>query len=1063
VILVSCVLFTVATLSRSLILTYGGVVGIMVAYGVAGALAADVSNARLATLLDPLGIGAFEIVTRYWTVLDKNVRLLSLDGPFLASRALWLGFALGLLAFTCWRFSFTISRRVRRRDRRRAAALGSVEAAEPLVRPSAPLPAVRPGFTRATIARQLLRQTRMEILLVVRSLAFPVMVAFGIMNVIGNSEAIDVMFGTPVYPVTHLMVAILESSSLFLLAIVVFYAGEIVFRERALDAADVIDAMPVPDWVQWASKLAAFVAIVVSMLLVSILAGIGIQIWRGYHHFELGLYLRGMLLVAGVLFVLTAVLAFFLQVATNNRYLGFLLTILYFVGTRALGALDFDHYLYRYGAAPDAPYSDMNGFGPFVARLVSFDVYWAFAAALLVVAAHLLWIRGRAEGWRTRLRLARRRFRGPVRIATAAAAVGFVAVGSWIFYNTNVLNEYVPDDLARDRFARYEKKYKQYERLPQPRIRAMSADVDIYPERRAVDIRGRYRLRNVHAAPITDVHVRIDPKVEIRSIEIPTATATLEDRELGYYVYRLAEPLAPAEEREMRFEVAVRNPGFRNGAEDTRVVRNGTFFNNYDYFPTIGYSRSGELEEPNRRREHGLAPVERLPDLDDAEARGRNYLTGQADWMDFETTVSTSADQIALAPGYLEREWTEGGRRYFHYKMDRPILGFVAYLSGDWQVARDRWNDDGASPGGGGGAGDATSQVAIEVYHDAGHAYNVARMIDAVKKSLDYFSDAFGPYQHRQVRIVEFPRYARFAQALPNTIPFSESIGFIARLDHSDPDAIDYVFYVTAHEVAHQWWAHQVIGGWVQGATVLSETMSQYSALMVMEKEYGREQMRRFLRYELDRYLRSRGGEQIEELPLLRVENQGYIHYSKGSLAMYALRDAIGEETLNAALRRYVSRVAYQEPPYTYTRELLAELRQAVPPDRQGLLEDLFETITLWDNRVRVASAEPIGNGRWQVRLELAARKLRADGHGTESEIPMDDWVDVAVFGEKEPGGPKTGKLLTSEKRRVTGGTQTLELVVDGEPMRAGVDPFHKLIDRDPEDNTADVKLGGAT
>jgi hypothetical protein len=272
---------------------------------------------------------------------------------------------------------------------------------------------------------------------------------------------------------------------------------------------------------------------------------------------------------------------------------------------------------------------------------------------------------------------------------------------------------------------------------------------------------------------------------------------------------------------------------------------------------------------------------------------------------------------------------------------------------------------------------------------------------------------------------------------------------------------------------------------------MLSETMSQYSALMVMEKEYGREQMRRFLRYELDRYLRSRGGEMIEELPLLRVEDQGYIHYSKGSLAMYALRDAIGEETLNAALRRYATRVKYQEPPYTYTRDLLAELRAAVPPERDGtrspappgsserdasepalppaisyqpLLEDLFETITLWDNRVRAASAEPVGDGRWRVRLELMARKLRADGKGAESEIPMDDWVDVAVFGEKVPGGPKTGPILANEKRRVSSGTQTLDLVVMGEPVRAGVDPFHKLIDRDPDDNTAEVTLGsGAT
>ena len=172
----------------------------------------------------------------------------------------------------------------------------------------------------------------------------------------------------------------------------------------------------------------------------------------------------------------------------------------------------------------------------------------------------------------------------------------------------------------------------------------------------------------------------------------------------------------------------------------------------------------------------------------------------------------------------------------------------------------------------------------------------------------------------RDYHVLEFPRYARFAQSFPNTIPFSESIGFIAKLDEEDEEAIDYVFYVTAHEVAHQWWAHQVIGGFMQGATVMSETMSQYSALMVMEKEYGAEKMRRFLKYELDAYLRGRGGELIEELPLLFVENQPYIHYRKGSLIMYALKDYIGEPVLNAALKRYVEAVKFQQPPYTSSR-----------------------------------------------------------------------------------------------------------------------------------------------
>src|SRR5262249_41689882 len=155
---------------------------------------------------------------------------------------------------------------------------------------------------------------------------------------------------------------------------------------------------------------------------------------------------------------------------------------------------------------------------------------------------------------------------------------------------------------------------------------------------------------------------------------------------------------------------------------------------------------------------------------------------------------------------------------------------------------------------------------------DPAHGYNVDRMMEGMKKSLDYFGTSFSPYQYRQMRILEFPGYERFAQSFANTVPFSEAIGFVA--DLRDPDAIDYVFYVTAHELGHQWWGHQLIGARVQGVTMLDETFAQYSALMVQEHEYGQAKMRRFLKYELDRYLLGRGGEVAEELPLALNENQ---------------------------------------------------------------------------------------------------------------------------------------------------------------------------------------------
>src|SRR3546814_8282243 len=121
-------------------------------------------------------------------------------------------------------------------------------------------------------------------------------------------------------------------------------------------------------------------------------------------------------------------------------------------------------------------------------------------------------------------------------------------------------------------------------------------------------------------------------------------------------------------------------------------------------------------------------------------------------------------------------------------------------------------------------------------------------MIESAKKSLDYYTREFSPYQFRQLRILEFPSYAQFAQAFAGTVPYSESIGFIA--DLRDEDDIDYVFYVTAHEVAHQWWAHQVVGANVQGATMLSESLAQYSALMGLEDESGPRERGNFLRDE---------------------------------------------------------------------------------------------------------------------------------------------------------------------------------------------------------------------
>jgi ABC-type transport system involved in multi-copper enzyme maturation permease subunit len=1032
-IFLAALFFSLAALSRSLLLTYVAVVVFFGANMAAGLLLQDVENRMIASLVDPFGSTAIDLATRYWTVEEKNTLLPTLaEGGIGLNRVIWT--LAGLALFAATMFVFDPARGARASRRRRKLPADATAA------PSAPLTAFRQvtqSFSTAGYFRQFLRQARIEVSSTVKSVLLLVLLLIAIGFTILTLAVSDQLYGTGVYPVTSIMLDLQGMFVVMLIIIATFYSGELVWKERSVKLNEVYDSLPVPTAAILSAKIVALMVVMMAFLGVGALTLIGYQIFKGYYHFELGLYLSSLLLSVYP-FLLIAVLAVFLQVLTNNKFMGYLLMILYLVSRFVLSALDLNHNLYRYAGRPNAPYSDMNGFGHFLEGMFWFSLYWTFFALVLYGLSLALKLRG-TEGSRTaRVRQFRERLRGPARALVAVGLLAFIATGAFIFYNTNVLNEYVPPDEQMDLQASYEKKFRRYKDISMPRIVVVHTEVDIFPEERRMEARGRYRLRNKTSGPVRELHMNLDTRVDLKRLVLPAHKRTLHDEKLGYSIYRLDQPLAPGEEVTLEFEVEVKNPGFVNSGSDTNLVHNGTFFNNAHYFPYFGYQEGAQLTDRNERRKRGLPPVIRMAKLEDQKARRNNYITRDSDWIDFETVVSTSPDQTAIAPGYLQREWTQNGRRYFHYKMDAPILHFYSYLSADYTVKRDRWKD-----------------VNIEVYYHEPHSFNVDRMIDAVKKSLDYFTANFGPYQHRQVRILEFPRYASFAQSFANTIPYSEGIGFIA--DLRDEEAIDYVFYITAHEVAHQWWAHQVIGANVQGATMLSESMSQYASLMVMEKEYGRDKMRRFLKYELDQYLTGRSAERVEEMPLMRVENQQYIHYRKGSLILYALRDYIGEEALNRALSRYVQAVKFQEPPYTTTAELMPYLEEATPPHLRSILDDMFRTITLFENRVTAATYRRRADGKYDVHLTVVAKKVRDGGKGETTPAPINDWIDIGVFAEEKEGGKEEEIPLYLKKHHLTQPITRLQLVVDRVPARAGIDPYNKLVDRDSNDNRKSV------
>jgi ABC-2 type transport system permease protein len=1035
--------FALAVATRSLMWTYVGAIAFFVLYFTSFTLLRDPAYDHVTALLDPFGDSTLDMVTKYWTAAERNSQLPPLRGVLLENRLIWLGLsgALFALAYLVFRFEATQSPR-----RRRSSALSEVDA--PVA--GLPLQTAQPVAGRSWQA--FLSLTRFDVGSVIISPAFLVLLAIGVLNaygaLLGTVTENDISF----FPVTRAVITRLQGAYSFIpLIIAIYYSGELIWRDRETRIHEIVDACPTPDWCFLLPKLLAVSLVLFATLGVGVLTGVIFQLSHLYTRIELTHYLLWLLLPETILACLLAVLTVFVQSLVPHKAVGWAVMLIYLVLRVTVGNIGYEHGLYHYSYTPPVPLSDMNAMGNFWIGRSWFELYWSAFAAILVVIALLLWRRGTQTRLAPRLALARGRLRGAPAITMLVAAVVWGGTGGFIYYNTNVLNDYATHTRrGEDRYlADYEQTLLHYQSVPQPRIVAVKLDVQLYPSQARADTVGSYTLENRTDQPLSFVHVRWIRPLQMLELDLGNATIEKEYGAFNYRIYRLGTPLAPGEQRILRFRTRLEQRGFPNSQPFTRIVANGTFIDNMEISPQLGMSRAFLLKDRSKRRHYGLTLDLRPPKLEDSAADANNYLRHDSDWVNAEISVTTEADQTPLAPGYTISDQVHDGRRTLVTRTEAPIQNFFSIQSARYAIARDVWT-----------AKDA-QKVDLAVYYFPAHDHNVQRILTAMKASLDVFAERFSPYQFRQARILEFPAYERFAQSFANTIPFSEAIGFIQNFDDAHPETnIDLVTIVTAHEIAHQWWAHQVIGADKQGDTMLSETFAQYSALLVMEKLYGREHIRKFLKNELDQYLRSRGTEVVEELPLERVEDQPYIHYRKGAVAMYWLKEVVGEEAVDRALQKLLARYAFKPAPYPSTTDFLALLRAEAGPAHGQLISDLFERITLYDMKASDAVAHRRADGHYEVRFTVDGRKLYADGMGHESEVPLDEPFDVGAF-TVEPGkeGYARSSVLSLQRMAVKTGKQTVTLVLDQVPKLVGIDPFNERIDRNSDDNLTSVKL----
>ncbi|MEZ4826040.1 MAG: M1 family aminopeptidase [Bacteroidia bacterium] len=964
-------------------------------------------------LADPLGEAAKMFYTQSRTISEQNYLPLPLENWVIFNRLLWLGLAVAGAAITYRRFSFYPESIPFRAIRKRAILLGERQSGGGVTLNS-DLPTIRLSFFhQLKISWKI---AGMEFYGIVTSGSFLSMLAVGLMFTFVLLAQMNPPYGARVLPLTWVMLAFpVLFYSLLIVAMTFLYAGVLIHRPSLFRMNEWVDTTPVSDLTLLFSRFLALVKMQVLLLSMIFVAGTVVQLWQGLYKIEVGHYLFALFCLHLPGFVIWAFVSVFVQTVFSHTYSGLFVLIIGALGVSYLPALGVEELIFRFNENPDPSfflkYSEISGYGLALRPFFLYKLYWSLFGLVLFGGAWLLWQRGLYASFLERLFYMRWRLNSGKLIFLLVSLAAFLVLGINLYQKPEAVSE----KQTKTVMLKADKKYGRYIHFPQPRITRVNVKMDLFPESSEWNASGEYVMVNKSGRVVDTLLLHYAPEMLTSFFPDRNTRTIVHDTTAHLDILVLEERLEPGDSMRLHFAIEPQQAGFL--PKSTPVLKDGTFFTSV-VFPGLGY------ESPYLQ----FSP-------DDSAARQNHYRSSDADYIDFEAIVSTAEDQIAIVPGYLDKEWTESGRHYFSYRSREKTTRDFVFLSGHYEVRKGKWKN-----------------VDLEIYYHKGHEYNLGHMMRSLKATLSYNENHFSPYQHKQIRIVEFSRaLGEYAQSFATTIPYSE-IGFV--MNTTAEDELNFPFIGVSHELSHQWWGHQVIPANVSGIRMITEGLAEYNSLKVLEQEYGENHGRLFREKALKTYLKKRV-EDADEKPLMYNSGleKSYIPYQKGSLAFYAMSDYLGEDCFHDLLKTWLEDVRFRGAPYTTCTELVNYIKSETPDSLAYLVHDWFESVTVYDNKVIAADAWPLANGKYQVNLVFDVHK----SDNTHKEQPLADYVEIGIF--TEPGHSGFPQTIYLKKHKITQNQNTLSLVVDEIPLQAGIDPMTKLIDLHPGDNRIAVRL----
>ncbi|WP_085299078.1 M1 family aminopeptidase [Cognaticolwellia mytili] len=1038
ILLCSSVVFATAMLSKNTITVYVAGIAIYVLYILVSILGNSPmmasSNTLLsdssgfAALLEPYGLIAFMEQSAFWTSEQRNVLTPEFSGNLLLNRLLWLAASAALFAFTYHKFTFRV---VKKAEKKSSASIGK-KISQTKVTQVRAYQAVVPqqDFEKFNIEIWF-SKFKLEYFTATKSKTFIILLlvtmVFTLGNLMGNIFDGPINNGQGFYPLTSMILELLMQPLTDIgMLVAIFYSVELYWNERTVNIHSLIDVTPTRNLTFYLAKLSTVIMICLTLVTSSVITAIGFQLSQGIFDIQPWLYLM-LYYYVGIPLLLAAFLALSLQRLAKNKALGLLFAIGIFILSVFVKSLDLDHPLTILAYRPDFLFSDMADTIYHDDAVHWYNLYWLSFGIIISFLTVKFWQRG-SSNVSQKLSL----FGKGVLSSTFAL---FLLSGSYVFYQTNIFNEYSSKEQTLQMMADYETQYAKLAEQPQPTVIDINVDVDIYPDARRYQAQGRYIIQNQTDSIISDVMVSIFKQSHIeQTISFNEAELARYDEKYQSYFFRLNKPMKAGEKRTLNFNFSVSHNAFAELDGEHYVTKGGAYIELEDIMPQFGYDMRYVIDDEEERVKRGLPLVKlTMPTFDIKKV--------SEDWVNFETTVSTNKIQRVVTVGRLQSMWSKGDRNFFHYKSDNKVQRQLAYTSAEFERVSESYNG-----------------IEINLFHSPEHDQDNHFTLEALKQTMDYFSENFGAYRANQFTIVELPYFSSaqsFGSAQPDMYLGVENRFF--NLDNRNVDISEFnpLLRGVSHEFSHQYWGGYIDPNYVGGYALLTETLSKYSELVLARKVYGEYSTNLEVHLSLDRYLRTRPYSNNIEKPLFSTGMEPHIYYAKGKQTMHALLDLLGEEKINKALRGLLKNHGYPSKPTSL--DLLNEFYLVSDDNQKVMIDDLFKRVVFHDFALHSAKSVQLANGLYEIEIDISTLKLVLDPQSnTEQKEAINDSLDIALY----EGFPEVdnANMLQNQKVTFNKDRTSITLQTKAKPSHVSIDPNRFRIDRNLVDNVLTVE-----